>query len=262
MQLPDLSKNPALWLGLRQAESLREALKATLNGKPLRNMSAKEWLATQNIQAGGEFSDTQLISQALTEGFEDGFGIHPEMLVRGSNSPDPAWFNLGEERSGAGWRNPANFLITSAFVRLLGAWEQYELDVLKSLFNYRPLGLLGLEEDQDIEEAMPEVIREAPVMEGDKLIFSKPPIWTWLRKHAENNPERTKIFKNVFGISTIPQGYTNKQRDSWYENRNAIAHGRAGVEMSLAEYIEVDVFVAKAMTFVSQQCKDKFKLLV
>jgi len=33
MNLPDLSNRPALWLGLRQAEALREALNLSLNGK-------------------------------------------------------------------------------------------------------------------------------------------------------------------------------------------------------------------------------------
>ena len=35
MELPDLSNNPALWLGLRQTEAIRESLNMTLNGKPI-----------------------------------------------------------------------------------------------------------------------------------------------------------------------------------------------------------------------------------
>lgn len=262
MELPDLSKKPALWLGLRQAESLREALRANLNGQPLGHLGVKNWLSTQGVEINDAFPDIQLIWDALGTGFQKGYGIHPEMLVRGSNTPTPEWVDLGEERSGAGWKNPANFLITSAFVRLLGAWEQYELDVLKVLFYYRPLGLLGHEADQTVVEADPSIISEKPLVDGDKLIFCKPAVWTWLRKHAESNPERAKIYKNVFGITTLPKGYLNTQRDAWYEKRNAIAHGRAGVVMTLGEYIEVDVFVAKAMTHVSQQCEDVLKLRV
>jgi len=264
MELPDLSKNPALWLGLRQTEAIRESLKANLNGRPFRYAGVKEWLSSQNVEVDEALLEEQLIGNALTAGFRSAYGVHPEMLVRASNAPTPEWVSLGAERSGAGWEDPANFLITSAFVRLLGAWEQYEMDVLKALFYYRPLGLLGNEADQEIEEATPDVIREPPVVEKkkNKLNYSKPPVWTWLKKQAENNIERTRIFKNVFGIEPIPEGFTDKQRDAWYEKRNKIAHGRAGVDMTLGEYIEVDVFVAKAMSHVSNQCKDRLKLLV
>jgi hypothetical protein len=203
-----------------------------------------------------------LIGDALTTGFQNGYGIHPEILVRGSNAPAEEWVDLGEERSGAGWKDPANFLITSAFVRLLGAWEQYEMDVLKALFNYRPLGLLGNEADQAVVQAETAVISEVPVVDGERRIYSNPPVWTWLRKHAENNVERAKIFKNVFGIVTRPKEVTNEQRNAWYEDRNAIVHGRAGVTMTLDKYIEVDVAVAKAMTYVSTQCIDNLKILV
>lgn len=264
MHIPDLSGNPALWLGCRQAESLREALIISLNGKPLRNLTTEQWLKSQGIDCDDKFPDVLNIRIAMTEGFQNGYGIDPEILVRASNAPDPEWVDLGEERSGAGWRNPANFLISSAFVRLLGAWEQYELDVLKALFYYRPLGLLGDGKDQLVEYAEAGVIRELPVMEENKQVFSKPPVWTWVRQQAEKNHERASIFKNVFGIQTIPEPKkaNNKRRDAWYESRNKIAHGRAGVEMTLLEYIEVDVFVAQAMTFVSMQCRDKLKLMV
>jgi hypothetical protein len=46
------------------------------------------------------------------------------------------------------------------------------------------------------------------------------------------------------------------------KKRNAIAHGRAGVQMTLGEYIDVDAFVAKAMMHVSTQCKEKLKLII
>jgi hypothetical protein len=206
--------------------------------------------------------EPQLITHPITSGLEQRLGVRLDILVRGSNAPAEGWTYAGEERSGAGWRDPANFLITSAFVRLLGAWEQYEMDVLKALFYYRPLGLLGDEADQAVVRAEPDVVWEFPRSEGDKDVYSKPPVWTWLRKHAENNVERAKIFKNVFGISTLPEGVTNKQRDEWYEKRNCVAHGRAGVKMTLREYLDLEAGAVEAMLYVSRQCGEKLKLLV
>src|SRR4051794_11350795 len=200
MKLPDLSENPALWLGLRQTEALRESLNLTLNGRSLPNQRLGEppregmraWLETQDVPANEEMPAESLLYETLAEGFRRGCGIHPEKLVRGDNAPSPNWVDLGAERSGAGWRNPANFLITSAFVRLLGASEQFELDVLKALFYYRPSGLLGHEEDWIEQKVEPEVIRESPQTDDkdpNKQVYQKPPLWTWLRKQAENNIE-------------------------------------------------------------------------
>ncbi len=273
MNLPDLSENPALWLGLRQSEAIRESLNRTLGGHSLPNQSFKDkpsqcmsaWLKTQHVPVDDGGSEDSLLHWTLSEGFRRGIGIHPEMLVRGSNAPLAEWCNLGAERSGAGWQNPANFLITSAFVRLLGASEQFEMDVLKALVYYRPSGLLGHESDWIEQKVEPDVIREVPVRDekdSNKEVYSKPPLWTWLRKQAENNIERSRIFSNVFGVNPIPDGYKMKNKQDWYEKRNAIAHGRSGVEMTLGEYIDVDVFVAKSMIHVSRQCKEKLKLMV
>jgi hypothetical protein len=265
MDLPDLSNRPALWLGLRQAESLREAVNLPLNGKPLPVDSISKWLRTQGLEWSTDAPETPAIWTSLDNGFTDGVGISPGMLVRGSNAPLPEWTNLGEERAGAGWKDPANFIITSAFVRLLGASEQFELDVLKSLLYYRPQGLLGHEADWIEQTVDCEVIREVPQPDEkspDVLVYAKPPIWTWLRRHAENNIERTRVFKQVFGLSTVPPDHKPKQKQEWYDKRNAIAQGRAGVKMTLREYIEVDVFVAKSMLFLSGQCRERLKLLL
>lgn len=274
MNLPDLSKNPALWLGLRQTEAIRQSLTLTLAGKPLPNQGVREtpadcmrsWLKTQNVPALDDgVSNEPLLFLTLSQGFEQGFGISPDHLLRGGNAPFEEWNDLGAERSGTGWKNPANFLITSAFVRLLGASEQFEMDVLKALIYYRPSGLPGHESEWIEQVVERDVIREIPVPDKEdknKLVYSKPLLWTWLRKPAENNSERSRILKNVFGVNPIPDGYTGKNKDDWYDKRNAIAHGRSGVEMTLGEYIDVDVFVAKSMINVSYQCKEKLKLMV
>ncbi len=151
MNLRDLSNRPALWLGLRQSESIREALSATLGGQslpqPFKSMvnGVRSWLKTQNVLIEESCPEPALLNQSLNDGFENKVGIPPGMLVRGSNAPAPGWVDLGEERSGAGWRNPANFLITSAICSTSGASEQFEMDVLKVLFYYRPNGMLGNE---------------------------------------------------------------------------------------------------------------------
>lgn len=107
---------------------------------------------------------------------------------------------------------------------------------------------------------------EQPEIEGDNQVFKKPAVWTWVRKHAENIIERRRIFKNVFGLSTIPDDVNRKElektRNRSYEDRNAIAHGRKGVKMPLAEYIEVEVFAAKCMLHLSNECREKMKCIV
>jgi hypothetical protein len=125
--------------------------------------------------------------------------------------------------------------------------------------------LIGHEDDQEEYKLDPAVIREEPQRDQDdpnKEIYKKPALWTWMRKQAENNVERSRILKNVFAIETIPDGYTNKHKQAWYDKRNAIAHGRKGVTMKLGEYIDVDVFVAKTMTHISDQCRYKLKLVL
>ncbi len=82
------------------------------------------------------------------------------------------------------------------------------------------------------------------------------------KETSRNNIERSRIFTNVFGISTYPDGYKPKLKQDWYEKRNAIAHGRAGVDMTLEEYIEVDAFVANAMLHLSDECLKKFRILL
>ncbi len=137
--------------------------------------------------------------------------------------------------------------------------------MLKSLLEYRPHKLLGHPLDADYCFVECDVVCEeshADKSNPDIQVYSKPPLWTWIRKQAENNNERARIFAHVYNIKTIPPEYKGKQKQEWYEKRNAIAHGRNGVEMTLAEYIDVDVFVAKSMLFLSEQCQTSYKLVV
>lgn len=263
MDKPDLSKNAVLWWGLRQTESLRESVRDGLRDNAMGNV--REWFKKQGTPDYSDVPSALLVSHALTDGFEEGVGIHPELLVRGSNAPAQELVNAGGERSGAGWKNYPNFILTSALVRLLGAWEQFERDVLKALFYHRPSGLLGPASEQLLEEVNVDVICEKgskKSKDSDTLHYKMPVVWTWLSKPAESRIEREKIFKNVFDIQTIETKEQRKHRDGLYEMRNTIAHGRDGVSMTLQNYIDADVLVAKSMMNISDQCKDKLKLIV
>lgn len=267
--LRDLSNRPALWLGLMQADALSHAVFYSLDGRPLgAGHSIENWLKTQDVEIP-PWAAGHKVSAAMVEDFEfdKRVGTTWAGLVKSSHGPHGmSSGHEGEERAGGGWRDPANFIITSAFVRLLGAGEQFELDVLKSPFYYRPHGhLLGPAEESVEIEVEYDVVREVPRQDPDSKdvkIYSKPALWTWLRKQAENNPERAKIFKRVFEIEVIPPGYKNKDKDQWYEKRNLIAHGREGVQMTFGEFIDVEAFVVKSMIHISEQCREKLKLLL
>ena len=89
--------------------------------------------------------------------------------------------------------------------RLLGAWEQYELDVLKSLYYYRPTGQSpGPEREQMVIELELPVVYEEPAHDPknpDRPNYSFPPEWTAKKKEAENNVKRARLFSHDFGIT-------------------------------------------------------------
>ncbi len=245
---------------MRQAEAIRESIRYVLTGR-IRRI---DFSGTPEFP--GDPDDGYRVTHALDMGFEQGYGADPQQLILGSAAPAGVSADFGAERSGAGWANPSSFVITSALVRLLGASEQFEMDVLKALFYYRPSGVLGHEYDHEEIFADPEVFLEVPKGTEQAPVYEKPPLWTWLRRHAENNVERQKVFSRVFGITTLPDGSKSEQaaftkfRAELYEKRNAVAHGRKGVEMNLADYIAADVFIAQCMTHIHHQCREKLKL--
>ena len=263
-----------LWTSFRQFQAIRDSVAAALSGHALKDLTPEfvgEWLQSQGVPKV-EVSDQAppnvhanlpalMISTAMVKGFDSLFGSPLGALARRIDSPDERLNDYAEARSGAGWQNPANFVITSAFVRLLGASEQFELDVLKSLFFYRPSGK-AVETDSELIVVEADVMLEQPEGDGEKRIFHKPPIWTWIRKHAENNIERDRIFSNVFGIQTVAAHCSPKNKTDWYKKRNAIAHGRNRVEMALSEYIEVEVFLAKSLLHVAKECEEKLGVLI
>ena len=175
---------------------------------------------------------------------------------------DEASFDYGQDRAGANWSELDNFIITSAFVRLLGSIETFETDMLKALFYYRPNGLLGPEEEQIDVRANEQVVLEEPEISGETEYYSQPRIWTWIRKSAYANDERKKILSNVFGIKSIPEGYGDKQRREWTNMRNSIAHGRKRVEMTLKDYCDVEVYAIKTVDYLTKECKEKMRLII
>lgn len=288
----------AVWAALRQLEALRESLTWTLDGKFLFRATedeASHLRGRENFTDGWALltlNDETLPVWLTQQGLADfASGEHPSInmaidryrlrllgaeaykaVKSGQRSAYQGSDDFGADRSSAGWLRSINFCITSAFVRILGAWEQYEIDVLKALFNYRPTGdPLGAPEDHIVEEAEESVIREEPKPDPDdrnRVIYTMPPVWTWVKKYAENNVDRRTILSRVFGIELAPgstkneRKENNSRRDQWYDKRNAIAHGRASIEMTLAEYVEADVFVYRSIGHLAEQCRGRQKLIV
>lgn len=268
----------AMWAGLRQVEALRESVAFALEDGAIQRYKKLDleelvnWLTEQGIEpvifhntVTGEESVNLLWSMRkfLKERYpEKSFNsIRDEMRWSKYCEPD-----FGVHRSGVGWDSLPNFVITSAFVRLLGASEQFELDVLKSLLYYRPSGIMTPPDNFSTTTVDSEVLTEIPEKQD---VYSKPPLWGWIKKSAENNVERKKILKRVYDIETIPENFnnlnktdTNKYRDELYEKRNAIAHGRNRVEMTLGYYCTAELFVVETIRTVAQQCLDKLKIIL
>ena len=270
----------AIWAALRQMEALRESVAFTLeHGAIQRNKKLDieefaQWIRDQGVtpviityrdfetdQETGEEKVHLLTSmeEFLEERYPYTRAVRNEMRYTQHGG-----FDFGVHRSGVGWNNLPNFVITSAFVRLLGASEQFEIDVLKSLLYYRPAGKDELVDECDVVVVTPEVLTEEPDESG---AYSKPTIWTWIKKSAENNVERKKIFKGVYGIETTPEEFNglkkvavNKYRNELYDKRNAIAHGRANVKMLLSDYCTAEMFMFETIRTIGQQCLDKLKV--
>jgi len=290
MTIPQQSVGLASWAALRQVQALRDSLAGILNGdlyfeakdgqlRHLDRESLPEFLTLQGFGDNGEKFATSIqqelgpqinvVGAAIQHLRDQRLGKDWVNAAERGQRTTSGSDDFGVQRSGGGWYRTINFCITSALVRLLGAWEQFELDVLKCLFYYRPSGKpFGPPVEQITAQAEESVIREEPKRNDDRLVYEKPAIWTWVRKHAENNIERRKILVAVFGIDTTPgatkdeRTKSNKYRDDLYQKRHDIAHGRANVDMTLKEYVEADVFVYRCIDHLAQQGEERQKLLV
>lgn len=260
------------WAAKRQIQALHDAvawsLGFVLNPNNQSNMPAKEInepLYNHGLDCADEEADYLFEFGSFMDSYIQNKGNLSTIEHKASSSISDASFDFGEERAGATWYELDNFIITSAFVRLLGSIETFELDMLKALLHYRPLGLIGPEQEQ-IEATVEEfVILEEPEIEkvkGSKReYYSYPPIWTWMRKSAYSNVERRRILTNVYKFGNVDD-YKNAQIDDWYEKRNAIAHGRAAVKMTLKDYCDVEIYALKAVQHYEKECKTKMRLVI
>lgn len=254
----------ASWAVLRQIEAIRVATGTALQfgaiAKGKREVSddeIRDWLTEQGMDYPKDWPPFVLTA------FDWKRFQHPrigEILRRGQAGESSS--DIGRERSGAEFNSQTDFVLASGFVRILGAHEQFERDVLKALLYYRPVGRSAAATEYIDEQIGEDVILEQPQKVGDKLEYSKPAIWTWLSRQTENNIERRKFFVNVFGISTLSDKSANKAHELYYEKRNAIVHGRQGIPMTLSEYMEVEAHLIEAVLHLIQECADKYRLHV
>jgi hypothetical protein len=261
------------WTALRQMQAIRESVASTLKGGAVdlgRGESDKyfdDWLKTQGVDAfyyrhmPGEtlhLSLDETIKHAIST---HGVDMHRIMLASTYsrfNEPD-----VGSDRSSTGWDKLPNFITSSALIRVLGAMEQYELDVLKALLHYRPAGKQH-RSDEVFAEADMSVVMELPDTDGR---YAMPALWSWIRKSAENAVERRKIFKSVFGIDCFPSTFGQLKPNEIkmyyqevYEQRNAIAHGRSFVEVTLGDYCKAEAFALSLFVHLSRVCNEQYSL--
>lgn len=261
------------WLALRQVEAIRESVAFTLKGGALDRGSRKpdqffiDWLATQGVEPLFlRYMPEERLELGMLQTIEQGVAKHGIDLVKISLAGTHVRFDepdLGPERSSTGWDRLPNFITSSGLIRVLGAMEQFELDVLKALLYYRPSGKNLVTSLTPVEIDV-SVVSEQPDTDGR---YSKPALWSWIKKSAENAIERRKIYKSVFDIECFPPTFGTLRPSAirayyqeLYERRNAVAHGRSLVEVSLADYCHAEAFVLALVDHLSSTCAEKYKL--
>ena len=184
---------------------------------------------------------------------------HPEVMrvvEERTQRPEKPDDEVGVDRANAGclgrWDN---FITTSAMIRFLGALEQFEIDALKSLFYYRPLGH-GTPADENIEQTLEaDIIREKPEKRGGVDYYTKPPLWTFIRPSAESVQTRRQIFSQVYEIELEAPDQFGWTLDELWEKRNAIAHGREKVEITIGALLKIHNFIVKSMLSLSDRIR-------
>lgn len=254
-------------------QAIRESVAFTLKGGAVDRGTGKpdkyfdDWLKTQGVDAiyyrhmpeeTLHLSLDATIERAITTHGVDMNRIQMASSCSRFDEPD-----VGSERSSTGWDRLPNFITSSALIRVLGAMEQYELDVLKALLHYRPAGKQH-RSDEAFTDAEMSVVMEIPDAEGR---YSMPALWSWIRKPAENAVERRRIFKNVFGIDCFPSKFGQLKPSAIkmyyqevYEQRNAIAHGRSLVDVTLGDYCKAEAFALTLFVHLSSICKERYAL--
>ena len=266
-------------IGLNQVQAIRDAVCSILERKILPRATdaadVRNWLTTQGLEVRTQEWETDkpfsLIGWAVAEHRRAALGkdwSSAEGMSSSGVNPDAKW--VGVHRSGAGWDEGAKFCIAAAFVPLLGSLEQFELDVLKCLLEYRPRGTPGPKEEWEDLFVDMEVVTEVPKVKGDDdtEYYTRPAIWTWIKPTALDKDQRRKIFSRIFNINLAfedknrARKEVNKLRKDFFEKRNKIAHGRGGVDFTLKEFVDADVFVMRSMLHLAEECRTKQRLIV
>ncbi len=235
--------------------------------------AVRQWLAEQGLDSGatdlGSRPSLSLIVSAVETYRDKTLGRQASLVAELSSSIiNPRAKQVGVTRSGGGWAEGARFCIAAAFVPLLGSLEQFELDVLKSLLYYRPMGTPGPTEEWEDVVVDLEIVTEVPEVKGGSEYFTRPAIWTWIKPKALDKDQRRILFSRVFKIDLAfedanrARNEVNNARKDYFEKRNKIAHGREGVEISLKEFADVDVFVTQSMLHLAKECRTKQRLIV
>jgi hypothetical protein len=160
------------WAALRQVEALKESVGTVLqsgaighSGHDLTADMVRAWLREQNmgeILSGAPDEFVHVRTALLLYFISNSGGDVDDVIdtLRAANaSSHEELEDIGVERSGAGWQRLDNFIITSGFVRVLGAFEQFQMDTLKALLYYRPDSALGHPVDQDFFTVTDDVIK-------------------------------------------------------------------------------------------------------
>lgn len=169
--------------------------------------------------------------------------------------------DYGPDRSSAHCDRWENFLTTSAMLRFMATLEQFEIETLKALLYYRPQGT-GIPTDEYVEEeAQEDVVHEIPESRSQVLYYKRPALWTWMRKAAEDNIQRRQIFSRVYDIS-FPQPDFGKKHAELCDMRNAIAHGRDRVDITVRELIQIHCYVMKNLIAIRDVVHEKYLLIL
>lgn len=261
------------WATLRQIQAIRESVDFTLQKRALvldsggSDDELVEWLRDQGVEpfyyrvmpeGTLQVSLVESVNQAVKGYGVDVLRVQMAGAYSRFDEPDVGW-----DRSSTGWDRLSNFITSSALIRLLGAMEQYELDVLKALLHYRPAGAQHIEPLEFVDADLAIAIEMA---DSDGR-YKKPALWSWIKKPAENAVERRRIFKAVFGLDCYPSSFgamkpseIKAYYQAIYKQRNALAHGRTPVTFSLGDYCKAEAFVLALVLSLSSACKERYQV--
>lgn len=274
-----------LWAGLRQLESLRDAMVSNIvSGRFTMQFQGgsfdklESWIEEEELRLADFLNRNETLDEARSSKIDirsrlslglrqttiNLFGANYGSIVaegqRTTERIDPDT-DHGVERSSASWERSENLLTSSLLLRLMATLEQFEVDSLKALLFYRPRGYGPPSEEYEDEEANEEVVFEDPEVKDQVEMFKYPPLWTWIRSSALDNGQRRRMFSRVYNI-TFPQPEFGMKHTQLCEMRNAIAHGRKNVPVSIGLVFQIDAYVAKTMIAIRNSVFENYRLIL